>query len=94
MEYYINYNTGAGNEYFNGTLAEAKAAADKGAAYTQVDIIISKKDPLFEISGEWLPVARRRWYSGEFDPELYEDGEDADVIRFGNFGYFDEWYDY
>ena len=28
MEYYINYNTGAGNEYFNGTLAEAKAAAD------------------------------------------------------------------
>jgi len=91
MEYYINYNTGAGNEYFNGALAEAKAVADKGAAYTQAPIIICLKSP---ITNEWEQVARRNWYAEKFDPELYENGEESDVIQFGSFGYFDEWYDY
>lgn len=30
MRYYINYGTGAGNEFVNGTLDEAKKAAEEG----------------------------------------------------------------
>lgn len=36
-KYYIDYNTGAGNEYAE-TLEEAKALADEGACYTQESI--------------------------------------------------------
>ena len=39
MKYYINYNTGAGNEWAD-TLEAAKELADDGAAYTQRPIII------------------------------------------------------
>jgi len=95
MEYYIDYNTGAGNEFHN-TLAEAKAAADKGAAYTQKPITISAvlrsyRDNCITNSTD---VARRNWYAEKFDPELYENGEESDVIQFGEFGHYGEWYDY
>ena len=84
MKYFINYGTGAGDEYVEGTLAEAKKAADEGAAYTQENIKILEGDNV---------AAVRRWYGTEFDPDDYENGEAADVIRFGSFGHFGEWQD-
>lgn len=77
----IDYNTGITDEC-EGTLEEAKAIADEGAAYTQQDITIRDE--------KGVEVARRRWYGVPFDPEETECTED-DVIQFGTFGFFDEW---
>ena len=88
-KYYIDYQTGAGNEYVTGTLDDAKAKADDGAAYTQQSITIHAVNDDNEI-GEGY-VAMRRWYGVKFDPSLYEDG--ANVIQFGDSGHFDEWAD-
>lgn len=83
MKFLINYNTGAGNKYAEGTLEEAQRIADEGAAYTQQNIdIVDENDNT---------ICTRRWYGVEFDPSVYEDGEDADVIYFGAFGYYGEW---
>lgn len=80
-EYYINYNTGAGNEYYTGTIDEAKAVADAGAAYTQRDIDIYDGD---------TTVATRHWYGVAPD----EEDEARDIIRFGSEGFYDEWQDF
>lgn len=77
--YKINYGTGAGTEEA-GTLEEAKAAADKDAAYTQVSIVIEDDNGNV--------VARRPWWSVKFDPEIEEDD---DIIDFDDFGYFGAW---
>ena len=78
----INFNTGAGNVENIESLEEAMKTADEGACYTQKNIDVYDGDVL---------VASRSWYGTKFDPDLYEDGEDADVIRFGDSGYYDEW---
>lgn len=77
----IDYNNGLWDEC-DGTLDDAKAAADEGAAYTQCDITIEDEN------GE--EVARRKWYGVQFDPAETETTED-DVIQFGSFGFFDRW---
>lgn len=104
-KYYIDYNTGAGNEEFDGTLEDAQARADAGAAYTQQNIDIYEIGDNGEIYDEcgnvegsvavrtWYPVAVRIWYGVRFDPSEYEDGEDADVIEFGDFGHYAPWED-
>lgn len=82
-DYLVSFGTGAGDKCVFGTLDEAKEIADYGAAYTQVG---------YEIY-DWKMklVAYRNWRGVPFDPDLYEDGEEADVIQFGDFGYYDEW---
>lgn len=40
MRYYINFGTGAGNEYVDGTLEDAKKVAQDRLAYTQTDVKI------------------------------------------------------
>ena len=87
-KYFIDYGTGAGNEYVTGELKAAKKVADEGACYTQTSISIYSVDD--EGNHSKNPVASRTWYSVPFDPDLYEDGEDAYIIKFGN-EYFDEW---
>lgn len=82
--FWINYHTGAGNVYDISSLEKAKEIADSESAYTQQDIDICK-------SGSTEPVMSRRWYGVAFDPDLFEDGEDAKVIKFGDFGYYGEW---
>lgn len=82
MKYFIDYGTGAGNEWVSGTLADAKAVADDGAAYTQCGICIIGED------GE--AVAGRPWIGRAFDPEA---DPDTDPIYFGSFGYFGDWDD-
>lgn len=82
MKYYINYNTGAGNAWIDGTLADAKAAADAGAAYTQCDIVIEGEDG--------NEAARRPWWGVAYDSEETDEAE-CEIISFGGFGYFGRW---
>lgn len=82
--YRINFNTGAGNVENIETLEKAMEIADSETAYTQQDIDIYE-------DGNEKPVLTRRWCGTQFDPELFEDGENANVIKFGSFGYYDEW---
>lgn len=85
MKYYIDYGTGAGNKYFDGTLDEAKAGADEGAAYTQCSYCIKAVDD----NGDPAEViCSRPWWGVEYDPD---EDEDDDVITFGKFGYFGAW---
>jgi hypothetical protein len=82
-EYYINYHTGAGNEWVEGTLDDAKKVADAGAAYTQENISIE--------DAEGREVACRVWCGCKFDPNETED-EESEVIQFGDFGFLGAWY--
>lgn len=54
-KYRIKYHTGAGDFEFSGTLAQAQAEADDGAAYTQESITIHDAETGEEIS-------RRNWF--------------------------------
>ena len=82
QNYLIDGNTGV-TETFYGTLEEAKEWADDSIGYTQrnVDIYDEKEHC----------VATREWIGISFDPDDYEEGEDADVIQFGDFGYYAPW---
>lgn len=88
-KYYIDYNTGAGNEYAE-TLEEAKALADEGACYTQESIHIYEVETDNDIDDETSrqPVAIRNWYGVAYDEEeAYEENP----ICFGDFGYYGDW---
>lgn len=68
-------------------LDDAIEYANNQACYIQEDIVIyNSKEETYENE-----VMRRCWYGVAFNPDLYEDGEDADIISFGSFGYYDEW---
>ena len=82
MRYYIDYGTGAGNEWVSGSLAEAKAVADDGARYTQRDICIE--------SDENTVVSTRQWVGRSYEPES---DPDTDPIHVGKFGYYGDWID-
>ena len=77
--YYINYQTGAGNDTA-GTLDEAKRLADEGAAYTQQPITIEDEDG--------NEVSRRAWCGVEYNEDEYYC---EDPIRFGTFGFYGDW---
>lgn len=80
MKYFIDYGTGAGNEWVSGTLADAKAVADDGARYTQCSIMICNED--------LEPVGGRMWIGRSHDPDT---DPDTDPIEFGAFGYYGDW---
>lgn len=77
--YYINFNTGEGNEWAS-TLEEAMKIADDGAAYTQKDIVIENKDG--------KEVLRRRWWGVPYDEH---EVEEESPICFEQYGYFGDW---
>ena len=82
MKYYICLNEMIDDVELDGSLEEAMAKADEMACYTQQNIRIyadEKRDML---------VAGRCWYGVEPDDECSE----GDIISFGKFGYYDEWY--
>ena len=82
MKYYLSLNSMMEDEELEGSLEEAMAKADRMACYTQQDIRIyadEKRDIL---------AAERRWYGVEPDSELAE----GDIISFGKFGFYGEWY--
>lgn len=71
--FYIDYGTGAGNEWVTGTLEEAKQTAAEGVTYTQTDAVILE-------DGE--EVARLVWCGCPPD-------DDIDVVvRYGDFGFY------
>lgn len=81
--YTIDFHTGVTWE-FTGTLEEAEAKADSGAAYTGQPITIHIKNG-FEI-------ARRPWWDTEYDPDIDEEEPD-EIINFGKFGFYGAWED-
>lgn len=81
MKYQVQHNYLMDNDVYEDlTLEEVKAKADEKAAYTQQDIVV------YDENNE--EVARRQWFGVSAD--LYEE-DDADIIRFGDYGYFGEW---
>lgn len=89
MKYYIDYNTGAGNEIVEGSLECAKLVADVGIAYTQIDIAIRDYERYFsENNDSDAIVAYRRWVGIALD----EDNDDVDeCVAYGNCGYYSPW---
>lgn len=79
MAYYVIYGTGAGNEEVEGTLEDAMRAAEEGLSYTQKSVKIEDED------GE--EVAVLPWYGTA--PEE----DDVVTCRFGDFGFYGEWYE-
>lgn len=69
--------------YEASSLDDVKKYVDDNAGYTQESITICDEDG--------NEIARRQWWNNEFDPDLYEDGEEADVITYGSYGYYDVW---
>jgi hypothetical protein len=76
-KYYINYNTGAGNYVFEGTLEEAMKDASTGLAYTQQSVNIETLD------GE--QVAYLPWWG------VQPEEDDVVTERFGLYGFYGEW---
>lgn len=79
MKYYIDYGTGAGNEYVEGTLDEAKKVAEVGLSYTQTDVKVQTED------GE--DVAILKWYG------VQPSEDDIVTAQFGDYGFYSEWVD-
>lgn len=79
MTYLVNFGTGAGNETVNGTIENAKRVAEDGLAYTQTDVKIQTQD------GE--DVAVLPWYG------VAPEDDDVVTARFGDYGFYGEWYE-
>lgn len=90
--YYINYGTGAGNEYVDGTIADAMRVADSNASYTECDIEIYTASAWKDLGSDALVVAVRHWRDVPFDPndEANRNITDSDIIPIGS-GYYDAW---
>lgn len=54
-KFYVNFNTGEGNEEVNGTLEDAKRIAVEGITYNQMDITIFDE---YENEVARLPLVR------------------------------------
>lgn len=78
MEYYINYNTGAGNETVKGSLEAVMKKAEEGLEYTQENVNIYA-------AGSDKPVATLRWYG------CTPTEDDVVTCQFGDFGFYGEW---
>lgn len=81
-KYYIDYHTGAGNKWVEGTLEDAMKIADEGIAYTQQDIVIENENRKV--------VAYRGWWNVPYDYDLFNERE-TDVIQFGELGHYSAW---
>lgn len=79
MRYYVNFGTGAGNEWVEGTLSEAQKVAEDGLAYTQTDVKIQTEDG--------KDVAVLPWWG------VTPEDDDVVTARFGDFGFYGEWQD-
>lgn len=79
MRYYVNFGTGAGDEWVDGALEDAKKVAEDGLAYTQTDVKIQTED------GE--DVAVLNWYG------VKPEEDDVVTARFGDYGFYGEWVD-
>lgn len=83
MEYYINYHTGVGDEWFEGDLEDAMEAAESGVCYTQQNVTIETYD-----GNEFECVAKLPWCG------CAPEDEDDVLIDYGSFGYYGQWIEY
>lgn len=83
MKYFINYHTGI-NEWFEGTLDEAKTKADENIAYTQQDVTIDDE------SGN--TVSKRSWSGVSYDENDPDKWCESPIV-FGTFGFYSDWWD-
>lgn len=79
MRYYVNFGTGTGDEYVEGTLEDAKKVAEGGLAYTQTDVKIQTED------GEDVSVLN--WHG------VRPEEDDIVTAQFGDYGFYGEWTD-
>lgn len=75
-KFYVDYNTGAGNFEFDGSLENAIKSAEADIAYTQQPVTIHSNG---------AEVARLPWW----DVEANED--DVVTADYGQFGFYGEW---
>lgn len=80
-KYYINYGTGAGNEWAD-SLEEAMELAEKNCCYTQCSIYIQDEDG--------NKVKKSNWCGVKYDPN---EDPDEPMAVFGDFGYYAAWID-
>jgi hypothetical protein len=81
-KYYINHNTGAGNEIVEvQDLEEAQKIAQEAMRYTQKDVAIE------DLEGNLICISR--WIGVEAQEEDYESGYVLE--EFGKYGYFSMW---
>ena len=84
--YFIDYNTGVGNEWVVGPLEYAKERADAGIRYTQQDVVIYDVDDNEVVRRDWIPV--------DYDTQDNEDKDAEDeIVSYGDFGYYGAWSD-
>jgi hypothetical protein len=75
-KYFINYNTGAGNEEVNGTLDQAIDTAIKGISYTGENVDI------YNVNDFENAVAQLTWYGTE------PTNDDEPIATIGNSGFY------
>ena len=75
--FYVDFNTGEGNEEVNGTLEDAKRIAVEGITYNQMDITIFDE--------EENEVARLPWY------DVKPSDDDVVTVQYGDRGFYSEW---
>ncbi|MEG1718623.1 MAG: hypothetical protein RR333_08325 [Bacteroidales bacterium] len=75
--YYVDYNTGAGNEKVD-TLEEAKKIAEEDCAYTQKSVNIIYNGEIIATL-PWVPTQPSE--------------DDIVIANFGDFGYYGDWED-
>jgi len=73
--YFVNFGTGAGNEWRD-TLEQAKAYAEAHLAYTQTSIHIEHDDEV---------VATLPWYG------VRAGDDDVVIADYADFGFYGEW---
>ena len=86
-KYYIDLDTGAGNEWFDGSLEDAKERASEAATYARCGVAIEDENGNIVAERDFRPVP----FDGDYS--CYKIGKDADIVDFGVFGHLDAWYD-
>lgn len=76
-KYYVNYNTGAGNFEFEGTIGGAMKSAEEGLSYTQQAVKIEDENNNTVVYLPWWGV----------EPEE----DDYVTEQFGSYGFYGEW---
>lgn len=77
MKFYVDYQTGAGNFEFEGTIDEVMHEAVERVSYTQQNVIIYDENR--------KEVAILPWYG------VQADGDDVITVDYSNFGFYGEW---
>lgn len=82
--YYICLNPYMVDVVFDGCLSDCMSYADTLLSYNQCDVVIYASD------NHSYPVAYRPFYGVAPDDDVLS----RDIVSFGAFGYYDEWFNF